>query len=73
MDIAQLLQFSCQQDASDLHISAGEPPMIRVHGDVKKIKVPPLTAEQTHAMIYDIMGDGQRKSFEFCCIYHKTK
>ena len=64
MDIAQLLQFSCQQDASDLHISAGEPPMIRVHGDVKKIKVPPLTAEQTHAMIYDIMGDGQRKSFE---------
>lgn len=64
MDITQLLQFSYQQDASDLHISAGEPPMIRVHGDVKKIKVPPLTAEQTHAMIYDIMGDSQRKVFE---------
>lgn len=64
MDIAQLLQFSYQQDASDLHISAGEPPMIRVHGDMKKIKVPPLTAEQTHAMLYDIMGDSQRKVFE---------
>ena len=64
MDIAQLLQFACQQDASDLHISAGEPPMIRVSGDMKKIKVPPLTAEQTHAMLYDIMGDSQRKSFE---------
>ena len=64
MDISQLLQFSYQQDASDLHISAGEPPMIRVHGDMKKIKMPPLTPEQTHAMVYDIMGDGQRKLFE---------
>ncbi len=64
MDIAQLLQFAHQQEASDLHISAGEPPMVRVHGDMKKIKVPPLTAEQTHAMVYDIMGDSQRKVFE---------
>ena len=64
MDIAQLLQFATQQDASDLHISAGEPPMVRVHGDMKKVKVPPLTSEQTHAMIYDIMSDSQRKSFE---------
>lgn len=64
MDITQLLQFAYQQDASDLHISAGEPPMVRVHGDVKKIKVPPLTVEQTHAMVYDIMSDSQRKVFE---------
>lgn len=64
MDITQLLQFACQHDASDLHISAGEPPLVRVHGDVKKIKAPPLTAEQTHAMVYDIMGDSQRKAFE---------
>ncbi len=64
MDIAQLLQFAYQQDASDLHISAGEPPMIRVHGDVKKVKVPALTMEETHSMIYDIMNDGQRKTFE---------
>ena len=64
MDIAQLLQFAYQQDASDLHVSAGEPPMIRVHGDMKKLKVPALTSEQTHAMIYDIMNDSQRKVFE---------
>lgn len=64
MDITQLLTFATQQKSSDLHISAGEPPMIRVDGDVKKIKVPPLTAEQTHAMVYDIMGDTQRKIFE---------
>lgn len=64
MDISQLLLFAHQQDASDLHISAGEPPMIRVSGDIKKIKVPPLTAEQTHAMVYDIMNDSQRKVFE---------
>lgn len=64
MDITQLLQFAYQQDASDLHISSGEPPMVRVHGDIKKIKAPPLTVEQTHAMIYDIMNDGQRKVFE---------
>lgn len=64
MDITQLLQFAHAQDASDLHISAGEPPMVRVHGSMKKIKMPPLTAEQTHAMIYDIMGDSQRKLFE---------
>jgi twitching motility protein PilT len=64
MDISQLLLFAHQQDASDLHISAGEPPMIRVSGDIKKIKVPALTPEQTHAMVYDIMNDGQRKVFE---------
>ncbi len=64
MDISQLLQFAVQQDASDLHISSGEPPMVRVHGSMKKIKVPPLTSEQTHAMIYDIMNDAQRKLFE---------
>ncbi len=64
MDITQLLQFAVQQDASDLHVSAGEPPMVRVHGSMKKIKVPPLTAEDTHAMIYDIMNDAQRKNFE---------
>lgn len=64
MDIAQLLQFAYQQDASDLHVSAGESPMVRVHGSMKRIKVPPLSAEQAHAMVYDIMSDGQRKHFE---------
>lgn len=64
MDITQLLQFAYQNDASDLHISSGEPPMVRVHGYMKKLKSPALTLEQTHAMVYDIMGDNQRKVFE---------
>jgi twitching motility protein PilT len=64
MDIAKLLEFTYQQGASDLHMSAGEPPMMRISGDVKKIKMPPLTQEQTHSMIYDIMSDSQRKVFE---------
>jgi len=64
MDITQLLTFTFQQNGSDLHISAGESPMIRVDGDVKRIKVPVLSAEQTQTMLYDIMGDAQRKIFE---------
>lgn len=63
-DISQLLLFAHQQHASDLHISAGEPPMIRVHGDIKKISAPELSVEQTQAMLYDIMNDHQRKVFE---------
>jgi twitching motility protein PilT len=64
MDITQLLSFCNQQGGSDLHISAGEPPMIRVDGSMRKIKMPPLTFEQTQSMLYDIMGDAQRKIFE---------
>lgn len=64
MDIAKLLEFAIQQKASDLHLSAGEPPMLRINGDVKKIKMPALTVEDAHTMIYDIMGDVQRKNFE---------
>ncbi|MCC6933499.1 MAG: type IV pilus twitching motility protein PilT [Deltaproteobacteria bacterium] len=64
MDITQLLTFTFQQGGSDLHISAGESPMIRVDGAMKRIKVPPLNDEQTEHMLYDIMGDHQRKMFE---------
>jgi twitching motility protein PilT len=64
MDITQLLAFSVEQGASDCHLSAGEPPMIRIHGDLKKLDHPPLTKEEAHALVYDIMNDAQRKSFE---------
>ena len=64
MDITQLLAFSVKNKASDLHLSAGLPPMIRVHGDVRRINVDPLTHKQVHAMVYDIMNDVQRKQFE---------
>src|SRR5258706_969874 len=64
MEIAELLAFGVKNKASDLHLSAGLPPMIRVHGDVRRINVPALTHEDVHGMVYDIMNDGQRKQYE---------
>jgi len=64
VDISDLLAFSVKNKASDLHLSAGLPPMIRVHGDIRKINVPALDHTQVHDMVYDIMSDGQRKVYE---------
>jgi len=64
MDITQLLAFAVKNKASDLHLSAGLPPMIRVHGDVRRINVDPLDHKQVHEMVYDIMNDSQRKHYE---------
>ena len=64
MDITQLLAFSVKNKASDLHLSAGLPPMIRVHGDVRRINVDPLEHKHVHDMVYDIMNDAQRKHYE---------
>ncbi len=64
MDITQLLAFSVKNKASDLHLSAGLPPMIRVHGDVRRINIDPLDHKEVHAMVYDIMNDTQRKQYE---------
>ena len=64
MDIAQLLAFSVKNGASDLHLSAGLPPMIRVDGDVRRINVPAMQHKDVHDMVYDIMSDKQRKDFE---------
>ncbi|HEY9544895.1 MAG TPA: type IV pilus twitching motility protein PilT [Solimonas sp.] len=64
MDIAQLLTFSVKQGASDLHLSAGVEPMIRVDGDVKRINLPALEHKNVHDMVYDIMNDKQRKAWD---------
>jgi len=64
MDIAELLAFAVKNKASDLHLSAGLPPMIRVHGDIRRINLPPMEHEDVHAMVYDIMSDAQRKTYE---------
>lgn len=64
MDISELLAFSVTNKASDLHLSAGLPPMIRVNGDVRRLNVAPLEHKEVHRMIYDIMNDGQRKAYE---------
>ncbi|WP_151449090.1 type IV pilus twitching motility protein PilT [Lacisediminimonas profundi] len=64
MDISELLAFAVKNKASDLHLSAGMPPMIRVHGDVRRINLPAMDHKEVHAMVYDIMNDGQRKFYE---------
>ena len=64
MDITELLAFSAKQGASDLHLSAGLPPMIRVDGDVRRINLPAMDHKQVHALIYDIMNEKQRKDYE---------
>jgi len=64
MDITELLAFSAKQGASDLHLSAGLPPMIRVDGDVRRINLPAMDHKQIHSLIYEIMNDKQRKDFE---------
>lgn len=64
MDITELLAFSFKNKASDLHLSAGLPPMIRVDGDIRRINVPPLDTKEVHTLVYDIMNDKQRRDYE---------
>lgn len=64
MDITELLAFSVQHKASDLHLSAGVPPMIRVDGDVRRINIPALEHKEVHGLVYDIMNDKQRREYE---------
>ncbi|KTC71764.1 twitching motility protein PilT [Legionella birminghamensis] len=64
MDIAELLAFSVKNNSSDLHLSAGMPPMIRVDGDLRKINIPPLEHKDVIKIMYDIMNDKQRKEYE---------
>lgn len=64
MDIAELLDFSVKHNASDLHLSAGVPPMVRVDGDVRKLGVPAFTHADVHRLVFEIMNDAQRAEFE---------
>jgi len=64
VDIEQLLRFSVKNNASDLHLSSGVPPIIRIDGDVKRVNMPALTHKEVHSMVYDIMNDKQRKDYE---------
>ena len=64
MNIQELLNFSVQQGSSDLHVTAGMPPLIRVDGDIRRINVDPMDHKEVHALIYEIMNDKQRKDYE---------
>ncbi|MEE9286925.1 MAG: type IV pilus twitching motility protein PilT [Gammaproteobacteria bacterium] len=64
MDIGELLAFGVKNKASDLHLSAGLPPLIRVDGDMRRLNAPVLDHKEVHDMMYDIMNDKQRKDYE---------
>ena len=64
MDITELLAFSVKNKASDLHLSAGLPPIIRVDGEMRKLNIPALEHKEVHALIFEIMNDKQRKEYE---------
>jgi twitching motility protein PilT len=64
MDIAELLAYSVKNKASDLHLSSGLPPMIRVDGDIRRLNVPALDNRQLTELIYSTMSDHQRRDFE---------
>ncbi len=64
MDVSELLIFGVKQKASDVHLSSGEPPMLRIHGELRKLETEPFTRDQVHKMIYDILNDRQRKVLE---------
>jgi len=64
MDIGELLAFGVKNGSSDLHLSAGEPPMIRVDGDMRRINIPTMDHKEVHDLMYDIMNDKQRKDYE---------
>jgi twitching motility protein PilT len=64
MDITELLAFSVENNASDLHLSSGTPPSIRVDGDVRKLNIPAFDEKDVNALVYDIMNDRQRKEYE---------
>ena len=64
MDVTELLSFAVQSGASDLHLSSGEPPMLRLNGDIKRIDHAALSADEVHNMAFDVMADNQRKVFQ---------
>ncbi|MBU1035748.1 MAG: type IV pilus twitching motility protein PilT [bacterium] len=64
MDIRELLTITKERDASDLHLTVGIPPIIRINGKLKKLNLPELTLQDVHEMIYSIITDQQKSNFE---------
>lgn len=64
MEITDLLFASQKNGASDLHLSVGNPPILRVHGDILPLKANTLTADDVRQMIYSVMTEQQRSDYE---------
>ena len=64
MPLHQLLKIMLDENASDLHITTNSPPQIRVHGNLKPLNHPPLSAPETKQLVYSILSDSQKHRFE---------
>jgi len=64
VNIGELLAFGVKSECSDIHLSAGLPPMIRVDDDVRRVNLPALDHKTVHSLIGDVMGDRERKDYE---------
>ena len=64
MDITDLLVMTKQRGASDLHLSAGAPPTLRINGELLEVVKTPLTGEDLHTLLYDVLTDEQKARFE---------
>ena len=64
MEITELLAFTMQSKGSDLHLSSGNPPLLRISGDLKPLKSPPLSGDEVKAILYSIMTEEQRSDYE---------
>ncbi len=64
MDITDLLILTKERNASDLHLTAGTPPALRLSGKLVRVDTAPLTREAVHTLLYDILSDEQKARFE---------
>lgn len=64
MRINELLTFVIKHNASDLHISAGEPPLIRIDGDLRRLDTAPLEQKEVNELLYSVMNERQQRMFE---------
>ncbi len=64
LNLHQLLKAMIEKGASDLHITTGSPPQLRIDGQLVPLKLPPLTAQDTKQLVYSILTDAQKHTFE---------
>ena len=64
MNMGELLEYAVRNAASDLHLSAGLPPMVRVDGDLRRVDHPELDRDAVRKLVSGVMNDAQRRDFE---------
>jgi len=64
VEITELLKFTIENDASDLHLSAKNQPIVRIDGELQRIKSDVLSADEIKKMVYSVMAEEQRADFE---------